>query len=319
MDMYARLNKWDIVKERILMINNKLKENNEIEETINDNKNDINTDIFLIKNKEYKNGNGKDIADNYISYNEAIFNDIYFSNKIDVFIMFNLNLISSLVNIRDRKFDVATKYKNDAKNIIKYAIKPLLKESHIRAYSFLINNQEISYLEDIIEYKQFHDGDLNYLKEMKQQWDKSFGKISLEPIFGQRLLFLYTFIFQEKDLFASKLKVTNIYRKFGFIEQAKAIYQSLMKRIDIILKEENDKRNLFLLNTQKIKIKLSYNKCLFKNGEIDDAIKNSKILVDLIDTKNSHNLYQKLNDKIKGKIYGKYALYIKQKFINPKV
>jgi len=92
-----------------------------------------------------------------------------------------------------------------------------------------------------------------------------------------------------------------------------------MKRIDIILKEENVKSNLFLLNAQKIKIKLSYNKCLFKNGEIDDAIKNSKILVDLIDTKNSDNIYQKLNDKIKGKIYGNYALYIKQKFINTKV
>ena len=319
MDIYARLNKWDIVKERILMINNKLKENNEIDEPINDNKNDINTDIFLIKNKESKNGNEKDISDNYISYNEAIFNDIYFSNKIDEFIMFNLNLIASLVNIKDRKFDIATKYKNDAQNIIKFKIKSLLKESHIRAYSSLINNQEISYLEDIIEYKQFHDGDLNYLKEMKQQWDKSLGKINLEPIFGQRLLFLYTFIFQEKDLFITKLKATNIYRKFGFIEQAKIIYQSLIKRIDAILKEENDKSNLFLLNTQKIKIKLSYNKCLFINGEIDDAIKNSKILVDLIDTKNSDNIYQEINDKIKGKIYGNYALYIKQKFINTKV
>ena len=53
------------------------------------------------------------------------------------------------------------------------------------------------------------------------------------------------------------------------------------------MKDENDKSNLFLLNTQKIKMKLGYNKCLFEKGEIDEAIKNSKILVDLLDTKNS--------------------------------
>ena len=53
-------------------------------------------------------------------------------------------------------------YKNDAKEIILYKIKYLLKESHIIGYSLLINDRELSYLEDIINYKQYHDGDLNY-------------------------------------------------------------------------------------------------------------------------------------------------------------
>ena len=319
--MYSNLNKWDMIKENILIINNKIKENKENDESLSDCKEDINTDILLINNKESKIEN-KNTLNGYISYNDVIYRDTFFTNKIDESLIIDLNLISSLLNIKDGNLDVATKYKNDAKKLIIYKIKPLLKESHIRGYSFLINNQEISYIEDIIEYKKYHDGDLNYLKEMKKQWDKSLSKISLEPNFCKRLLFLYCFIFPEKELFPIKSKVGNVYRKFGFFEQSKVIFKELIKRIDMIIKGENDKNNLFLLNTQKIKIKLSYNKCLFENGEIDEAVKNSKILVDLLDTnntQNSYNIYQQLDNKIKGKIYGEYGLYIKQKYINIKV
>ena len=319
--LYANLNKWDIVKEKISIINNKIKENEEMDESIYDSKEDIDTDIILNKNKESQIRN-KNTLNGYISYNDVFYRDTYFSNKIDESLMFDLNLISSLINIKDGNFDAAIKYKNDAKNIIIYKIKPLLKESHIRAYSFLINNQEISYIEDIIEYKQNHDGDLNYLKEMRQQWDKSLSKISLEPNFCIRLLLLYSFIFPKKEFFLIISKIGDAYRKFGFFEQSKRIFQELIRLIEIDIKEENDKNNLYLLNTHKIKIKLGYNKCLFEKGEIDEAIKNSKILVDLLDTKNSensYNLYQKLDNKIKGKIYGEYALYVRQKYINSKV
>ena len=318
-DMYSDLSQWDIIQKRILIINNKLKETEDIDESIYDIKEDLNTDIFLIKNKEIKNGKEKNSLNGYLSYNDAIYKDNYLSNKIDESVIFNLNLICSLINIKNGNFDVAIKYKNDAKKIIINRIKPLLKESHKRAYNFLINNQEISYIEDILEYKQYHDGDLNYLKEMKQQWDKSLSKINLEPVNFKRLIFLYCFIFPEKDLFDIKSKLCKAYKKFNFYEQSKIIYQDLMRRIDIFIKKENDKNYLILLNTQRIKIKLGYNKCLFEKGEIDEAIKNSKILVDLIDSsQNSNNIYQQLDDKIKGKIYGEYGLYLRQKYINSK-
>ena len=42
--------------------------------------------------------------------------------------MFYLNLYCSLLNIKNGNYDIATKYKNDAKNIIIYKVKPLLKE-----------------------------------------------------------------------------------------------------------------------------------------------------------------------------------------------
>ena len=134
------------------------------------------------------------------------------------------------------KYELAIRYKNDAKEVILNKIKSLLKESHTRGYSLLINNQELSYLEDIIEFKQNHEGDINYLKEMKKQWDKSFSKISFEPMYCERLLYLYSFIFPEKEIFDTKIKIANNYRKFGFYEQSKVLFQTLKTKIENITK-----------------------------------------------------------------------------------
>ena len=73
-----------------------------------------------------------------------------------------------------------------------------------------------------------------------------------------------------------------------------------------------------MYNEQKIMIELGYNKCLFEKGELDEALKNSKKLVDLLhlDNINKNNIYHKISDKLKGKIYGDYSLYIEYKLIN---
>jgi len=71
----ANLNKWDIIRERISIINNKLKENEKIDELIYDSKEDINTDIFSIKNKDYENRKYK--LNDYISYNETIYKNTF--------------------------------------------------------------------------------------------------------------------------------------------------------------------------------------------------------------------------------------------------
>ena len=306
------LDKWDNLKRHILKINKNLKENLEIELPILESKEDFNnSDLYLIKNNENKNSsylqsNEKIISDDYISYNDLILKNIYLFNKVDETAIFDLNVMSSFINIIEGNYDIATKYKNDAKEIILNKIKSLLKESHSRGYSFLINNQELSYLEDIIDYKQNHDGDENYLKEMKKQWDKSFSKISFEPIFCRRLLSFYKFIFPEKDIFETKIKLGNIYRKFGFYEQSLVIFQKIKTIFNNIFEKEKDS---LLLNEQKIKMELGYNKCLFEKGEIEEAITKSKILVDSLEEEN-----KKISNKIKAKIYGDYALYKKTKF-----
>ena len=225
-----------------------------------------------------------------------------------------MNLIASLVNVMEGNFDVARKYKEDAKELILFKLKPLLRESQSRGYSLLINNQQISYLEDVIEYKENHDGDLDYLEDMKHLWDKSFNQISFEPLFCRRLLFLFRFIFPKKDLFTTEIIFGNILRKYGFYEQSKTILKKQQNIVYDIINEEKDENNLLILNEQKIKIDLNYNKTLFRNGEINEAIKQAKILVDLLDEKNEGNIYQKISNKLKGRIYGEYALYTKKKF-----
>ena len=317
------LDRWDNLKTYISKINEKIKENFEIDDMIIENKEDFNnSDIILIKNNETKNAsfiqsNEKILSDGYISYNDLILKDIYLFDKMDEMIIFNLNIISSIVNIMEGKYELAIRYKNDAKEVILNKIKSLLKESHTRGYSLLINNQELSYLEDIIEFKQNHEGDINYLKEMKKQWDKSFSKISFEPMYCERLLYLYSFIFPEKEIFDTKIKIANNYRKFGFYEQSKVLFQTLKTKIENITKNEKDILSLKELNEKKIKIDINYNRCLFEIGEIDKAIKNSKILVDLLKSENpNNNEYQKLNNQLKGKIYGDYALYLKKDLIN---
>ena len=315
------LDKWEYLGTHIFNINKKIKEKFEEEEAGCLLKDDLDSsgDVYSGRNSREKNTsfnfNERKFWPEYISYNELIFKNINFLNKIDHGKIFDLNLVSALVNVMEENYDVAKKYKDDAKELILYNLKPLLKESHIRGYALLINNQQISYLEDIIEYKENHDGDLNYLKDMKQLWDKSFSQISFEPMFCRRLLFLYRFIYPKKDLFTTEMIYGNILRKYGFFEQSKRIFEKLRNNIDVIIKEEKDEDNLLLLNEQKVKIELSLNKCLFKKGEIKEAIAQGTTLVKLLEDKSNYNIYQKIDDKLKGRIYGDLALYMKSKLV----
>jgi len=315
----THLDRWDHLETHIYNINSKIKENFDSEE-LGVYGDDLEySEVLSGRNSREKNNsfhqNDKKFSIEYVSYNELILKNVYLFNKIDQATLFDLDLLSSIVNVMEGNFDVAKKYKEDAKEIILYKLKPLLKESHTRGYSLLIKNQELSYLEDIIEYKENHDGDLNYLNDMKELWDKSFSQISFEPIFCRRLLFLYSFIFPKKYLFSAKIFFGNILRKYGLYEQSKIIFIKNRKLIDNIILKEKEEKELLSLNEQKIKLELSYNKCLFKSGEVDEAVKQARLLVDLMKDKKETNLYQNISDKLKGRIYGDYALYIKKKFI----
>ena len=317
----SNLDKWEHLESHIFKINKKIKEKFDSEELGDYLRDEFDEgEAYSGRNSQekynYFHQNDRKSFSEYFSYNKLILKNINLFNKIDIATIFDLNLIASIVNIIEENFDVAKKYKEDAKEIILYKLKPLLKESHSRGYALLINNQQLSYLEDIIEYKENHNGDLNYLNDMKQLWDKSFSQISFEPIFCRRLIFLYRFIFPKKEIFTTKIKYGNILRKFHFYEQSKIIFLKLKNSINEIISEEKDAKELLLLNEQKIKIELGYNKCIFKNGEIDEAIKQGKKLVDLLKDYRETNIYQKINDKLKARIFGDYALYIKNKYIN---
>ena len=69
--------------------------------------------------------------------------------------------------------------------------------------------------------------------------------------------------------------------------------------------KNNNNNSLF--NEIKIKIELCNNKCLFEKGSINEAVENGKHLIDLLN--NEEQNYYKLNNNIKSKIYGNYAIY----------
>ena len=315
------LDKWEHLNTHIFNVNKKIKENFELEEL-----GGLTTDEFDIsdmysgrnsreKNTSFHQSDRKYITE-YISYNDLILKNIYLFNKIDKERIYDLNLLSSMINIMEGNYDVAKKYKEDAKEINLYNLKPLLKESHIRGYALLINNQQISYLEDIIEYKENHDGDLNYLKDMKKIWDKSYSQINFEPLFSRKLLFLYRFVFPEKDIISTKISFGNILRKYKLYEQSKTIFMFIKNSINKAINEEKDEKELLSLEEQRLKLELSYNKCIFKNGEINEAIKQSRNLVNLLNDEKMSQTYKNISNKLKGRIYGDYAVYIKKKYFN---
>ena len=63
-----------------------------------------------------------------------------------------------------------------------------------------------------------------------------------------------------------------------------------------------------LLDEKRVKIELCHNKCLFEKGNIDEAVEKGRNLIELL---NDEELcpYDKLDNNIKSKIYGNYAIY----------
>ena len=297
----------------------------------------------------------------FIAYHEIIsknsdFNFLEGNSEI----LFDLNLYSIILNINNGQFDIALKFIDSAKKIIVNGIKSLLSESYERGYELLVKNQLLFQLEQIIEYKQFHEKDQDYLKQMVSLWDKNLNIIGKDPDIYEKILSLRSLVLPLEDEVGKYINLAKIYRKLSMYEQS----EKILKRLKVQLKltdfdlgaanytmdkgnkenninnkfgndtiyELNDddsnksefkliKDNLLLTKEIKAEIELNYNQCLFEKGKVNEALDKSKYLVDLLE-KSEGNLLMyntdldKLNNKIKSKIYGDYAIYKQNKFIN---
>ena len=297
----------------------------------------------------------------FIAYHEIIsknpdFNFLEGNSEI----LFDLNLYSIILNINNGQFDVALRFIDSAKKIIVNGIKSLLSESYARGYELLVKNQLLFQLEQIIEYKQFHEKDQNYLKQMVSLWDKNLNIIGKDPDIYGKILSLRSLVLPLEDEVGKYINLAKIYRKLSMYEQSEKILKRLKAQLkltdfdlgaanytmkqstkDIILNnkygndtiyEMNDddsnksefkliKGNLLLTKEIKAEIELNYNQCLFEKGKVNEALDKSKYLVDLLEKSDENSLMyntdlDKLNNKIKSKIYGDYAIYKQNKFIN---
>ena len=273
----------------------------------------------------------------FIAYHEVISKNPNFSFlEGNSEILFDLDLYSIILNINNGQFDIALRFIDSAKKKIIGGIKSLLSESYVRGYELLVKNQLLFQLEQIIEYKQYHEKDEDYLKEMISIWDKNLSNIGKDPAIYEKILALRSLILPLEDEYGNYLNLAKIYRKLNMYEQSEKILNrvraqfkldsfdlgtnnyTLMNRIngdinsnrllgnDTIIELNDDdsnksefkliKNNLFLTKKIKTEIELSYNQCLYEKGKVNEAIEKSKYLVDLLDKSQGNSNYS--NDLI---------------------
>ena len=281
----------------------------------------------------------------FISYDKIISNNPIF-NFIDnpPETIFDLNLYSSIINIRDEKYENALRFIFSSKKIILSDIKSLLAESYTRGYELLIKNQLLCLLEQIIEYKQLHDNDENYLNQMVNYWDQGLNMVGKDdPSIYEKFLSLRALVLPIEKEFEKYMDLAKIYRKMGMYDRSEKILMRVQKKLSLNSTDylNSDYKNVLMSDENKIRINLSLNQCLFENRKYDEALDKSEYLVELLNDAESKNKLlknnqnnndnviildednflldeygdlSKLSNKLKSKIYGNFAIYKQSKF-----
>ena len=316
----ANLGEWDKLSKYIGEINEIFLENGG-KEYLNYNKEnekkDLNNKNYLVHEQEKinnivlqeinKDNNNFKEEINYIPYNDIINNNnkyefLKFDDSLFVLLVF-----STIINIRKNNFDIARKYIEDCGKMLINSLKFLIKESYSRGYNILMRNQFLRQLEQIVDYKQYHSNDKIYFEKMKVKFNNKNKKISKDPELFLQSILLDSLIFPIEEEYPKYIKLANIYRKLEKFEQSEIIIKRLKEKMNLNLNESTNNNNI-LLDEKRIKIELSYNKCLYEKGNINEAVENGKNLIDLLNDEGL-NFYNNLPDSIKGKIYGNYAIY----------
>ena len=169
----------------------------------------------------------------YISYDKLIQSNPLFdfmNNPIES--KFDLNLYSSIINIKEANYETALKFIFSANKLILSNIKSLLTESYTRGYELLIKNQQLCLLEQIIEYKQYHLNDEIYLNEMTKYWDRGFDMIGQEdPGLYEKFLSIRALVLPIEKEFEKYMILSKIYRKKGMFNQCEQILNRINKKL----------------------------------------------------------------------------------------
>ena len=290
---------------------------NRMENEYNPNLIKNNNSIIYNMNLKEENNEQFQSYNKFINYKQLIAENRKFDfleNNEDI--LFELNLYSSIINIENSKYDLAINYIYEAKKTILSRIKSLLNESYVRGYELLAKNQLLFNLEQIIDYKKNHFNDKLYFNQLVNLWDKNLNIIGKDLNIYENFLAIRSLILPIEKDYTKYMDFVKICRKLNLYRKGEKVLLRLKNK----LKEQNinkEKNNIF--NNIFVQIELSYNKCLFEKGSIQESINKSKYLVDLLDNslsdvdKKSEDLLNhdlsKLDDTIKSKIYGNYAIY----------
>ena len=247
----------------------------------NNNNNIINTNTTNINNRNNSNNNINNIIYNeepidYISYDRLV-NNIFIDNSIGV--KFDLNLFSSIININENNYETALKFIFSAKKIILSNIKSLLTESYTRGYELLIKNQQLCLLEQIIEYKQFHENDENYLDQMIKYWDRSLDMVEQDdPEIYEKFLSIRSLVLPIETEFEKYMNLSKMYRKKGMYKQCEQILNRINKKLF-----NNDEDNYYINtyfdnNENNIFANINYNNEMEELNIINNNENNNDII-----------------------------------------
>ena len=268
------------------------------------------------------NKNSKKTKNQFISYNDIINNSPSFAFIINQDeIIFDLNFYSSLIYIEKKDYNLALEYINENKNMINNKIKSLLGESYNRGYELLIKNQLLFNLEQIIDYKSNTNRDSIYLDNIINSLNSSIDIIGKDPVIYEKFLAIRSLILPIEKEFERYIYFSKMCRQFDLHDKSINILNRVKRKLKINNIVVGTSPNL-ITNEMQIKIELSYNQCLFEKGLINEAISKSQYLVDILEkaeeNKNNENekfwILNKLDDKIKSKIYGNLGIYLQKDF-----
>ena len=188
----------------------------------------------------------------------------------------------------------------------------LLAESYERAYKFLIFNEYLYQLEEIIQFKNLEIKSHNenntcqlekYKKILKRRWDRRLEIISEDTKTFERILSIRALVFNniEED-YDKHLKLAEICREDDQ-------FSKCMKILERLKKNAGSKIDIY------VSLTLSISKCLKENDvatEDEEAINELKIVIqDYIESEKNNC---QLSDKLKSKVYCYYAYLLMNKY-----
>jgi hypothetical protein len=82
-----------------------------------------------------------------------------------------------------------------------------------------------------IRFKEQHSNDINYRKEMIEQWDKRLEVIGNDdPLIFERLLSIRSIVLGIEEDWKNYLKLAKIFRRLNLFEQSKKLLNRMKKK-----------------------------------------------------------------------------------------
>ena len=228
-----------------------------------------------------------------------------YSEKIksieDEDIIYEDNFFKAILAIKDGEYSKAENYIYIARDSIDDTIKALLNESYERAYKFLLYNENLCQLEDIIKLNKnnnINSQEYNKKKEnLKIKWNRALDSKKEDIKDYQRIVSIRRIILSPEEDYLTSLELSKICRKKDKFTTCMLVLNQLKESL------KNCESNI------KASVGLAMGR--FIHDDNDDLNHLNKAIAELENIVNSD--IDKLTDSLKSKIYFYYGMWKAEK------